>query len=91
MGWLLTLFLALPQVDGQVQVDMWFSKKSYCTFAQEKFTEQPIYRIMAGGERRAGQVKETKCRALGPEDTHRIPPHMRHILDSQAEDDLYNP
>lgn len=77
MGWLLTLMLAVPQVDGTVQVEMWFSRESYCTFAQAKFTEQPMYNLTEGAVRRAVTVTDSNCRELGPEEANRVPSHMR--------------
>lgn len=77
MGWLLTLLLAVPQVDGAIQVEMWFSRESYCTFAQAKFMEQPMYSIGEGAPRRPVKVTDSSCRELGPKDGDRIPPHMR--------------
>ena len=42
MGWLLTAVLSLPLTGSDIEVRMWFSKESYCTFAIEKFTEKPF-------------------------------------------------
>jgi hypothetical protein len=77
MGWLLTLLLAVPQVEGTVQVEMWFSRESYCTFAQSKFTEQPMYSLKQGAARTAVTVTDSSCRELGPGDANRVPSHMR--------------
>lgn len=77
MGWLLTLFLAVPQVDGTVQVEMWFSRESYCSFARKKFTEQPMYSLGKGTPRVPVTVTDSTCRELGPDDGDRVPAHMR--------------
>jgi hypothetical protein len=86
MGWLLTLLLAVPQVDGPVQVEMWFSRESYCTFAAEKFTEQPMYSLTRDAGRAAVAVSQSTCRELGPEEANRVPPHMRDRLLSPEAD-----
>ena len=85
MGWLLTLLLAVPQVEGTVQVEMWFSRESYCTFVQSKFTEQPMYSLTQGAPRVPVTVKDSTCRELGPEETNRAPAHMRPQTTPQAD------
>lgn len=85
MGWLLTLLLAVPQVDGPVHVEMWFSRESYCTFARNKFTEQPMFSLSEDGPRVPIKIKDSGCRELGPKEADRIPPHMRDRYAAQPE------
>ena len=89
MGWLLTLLLAVPQVEGTVQVEMWFSRESYCTFAQAKFTEQPMYSLPKGLNQGTGRTPVTvtgsSCRELGPEEANRVPAHMRTKATPEAD------
>ena len=83
MGWLLTLMMALPQVEKPVEVQMWFSRQSYCTFAQEKFGEHPLRQVLADGSAVLGQVVDSTCRPLKDHETALIPEHMR--------DEILNP
>lgn len=89
MGWLLTLMLAVPQVEGTVQVEMWFSRESYCTFARSKFTEQPMYSLPRGSKQGAVRTPVTvtgsTCRELGPGEANRMPPHMRAQATPEAD------
>ena len=77
MGWLLTLMLSVPQMADPVQVEMWFSRESYCTFAAEKFTEQPMHSLAKDQPRLPVKVTGHSCRELGPQEINRVPPHMR--------------
>lgn len=82
MGWLLTIWLMLPQADSQVEVRMWFSRERYCDFAQEKFLENPIlHRALIADppkdEARVAAVEKSECRKLKPEEANLIPEHMR--------------
>jgi len=77
MGWLLTLWLSLPLVESDVEVRMWFSRKSYCNFAKEKFVENPILHTVGNGKAADASVKKTECRKLNKNETHLIPKHMR--------------
>lgn len=89
MGWLLTLLLAVPQIEGTVQVEMWFSRESYCTFAQAKFTEQPMYSLPKGPKqdtvRTPVAVTDSTCRELGSGEANRVPPHMRAQATPEAD------
>ncbi len=77
MGWLLTLWLSLPPLAGAVEIRMWFSRESYCTFAEDKFRENPMRRVLPGGGEGAAEVARSECRALRPGEAHLIPEHMR--------------
>jgi len=87
MGWLLTLFLTMPQVDGPVRVEMWFSRESYCTFARAKFSEQPMVRIAADGRRLPVRLKEATCRELSAGEADRVPPSLRHLVERPGNGD----
>lgn len=84
MGWLLTLFLTLPSVDGPVRVEMWFSRESYCAFAREKFAEQPMVRIAPDGRAVPVRLTGTSCRELAADEADRVPPHLRHLVERPA-------
>ena len=77
MGWLLTLWLALPPMAGEVEVRMWFSRESYCTFAEEKLRENPMRRVLPDGAEGAAKVTRSQCRELRPGEANLIPEHMR--------------
>lgn len=79
MGWLLTIILALPPAGEQIEVRMWFSQQSYCTFAEEKFLENPIVAAAADGGPRLGtaEVLRSGCRRLDDDELHLVPEHMR--------------
>lgn len=77
MGWLLTLVMSLPMVSSDVEIHMWFSRKSYCNFALEKFTENPIMHQIETAPPSPAHVKSSDCRKLTKEEAHLIPPHMR--------------
>jgi len=77
MGWLLTLMLSLPQVSEPVEVQMWFSRERYCTFAQEKFGEHPLRQVLSDGTAVFGSVSESNCRPLEDDEVALIPEHMR--------------
>ncbi len=80
MGWLLTLILALPQGGANVEFGMWFSQKSYCEFAVEKFSEQP-YRIkFIDGRSASGKPLDLSCRELQPDELHLIPQHLQYKM-----------
>lgn len=82
MGWLLTLMLSLPQVSDPIEVQMWFSRERYCTFAQEKFAEHPLRQRLPDGTTVLGAVKDSHCRELEDHETALIPEHMRsEVLD----------
>ena len=77
MGWLLTLWLGLPLVESDVEVQMWFSRESYCRFAHEKFTEKPMMHTLADGRRAEARVKRWQCRKLRDDEARLVPRHMR--------------
>lgn len=77
MGWLLTLMLAVPQVDGPLQIEMWFSRETYCSFAADKFAEQPMFALPPGQPKASVRVISSTCRELRAEEANRVPPHMR--------------
>ena len=77
MGWLLSIWLALPPVPGEVEVRMWFSRESYCTFAEEKFTENPMRLVLPDGSKGEAKVARSRCRPLAKDEAELIPPHMR--------------
>lgn len=77
MGWLLTLWLALPPMAGEIEVRMWFSRESYCSFAEEKFRENPIRRVLPDGGEDPAKVTRSQCRELRPGEAGLIPEHMR--------------
>lgn len=81
MGWLLTIILALPPADERIEMRMWFSQQSYCTFAEEKFLENPIV-AAAGGGRPLGtaDVVRSGCRRLTDDELRLVPEHMRADL-----------
>lgn len=75
MGWLLTLWLALPLAHSEVEVRMWFSRESYCRFAEEKFRERPIRHMVVGedGSSATAPVLGSECRRLGPDESEFVP------------------
>ena len=77
MGWLLTAVLALPLSGSDVEVQMWFSKQQYCTFAIEKFTEKPFVQRLENGREATGQIKSAVCRELGKDEEAHVPEHLR--------------
>jgi len=77
MGWLLTIWLSLPLTEGDLELNMWFSRESYCTFAQEKFLENPIHQTLADGRQADASVIDSGCRKLDDNETALIPEHMR--------------
>lgn len=76
MGWLLTLVLSMPLSAGDVELRMWFSKESYCTFAIEKFTEKPFRQRLPDGSEAPGAVKSANCRELGENEQALVPEHL---------------
>lgn len=77
MGWLLTIVLGLPLTNSDVEINMWFSKESYCTFAIEKFTEKPFTHKLPNGMTAIGESKSATCRELSEEETALVPDHLR--------------
>ena len=77
MGWLLTAVLSLPLTGSDIEVRMWFSKESYCTFAIEKFTEKPFRERRADGTVREGEITSATCREFGPDEQALVPEHLR--------------
>ena len=78
MGWLLTIWLSLPLVESDLKIRMWFSRQSYCNFAKEKFTENPIQHSVENGIPIEAKVKKYECRLLRKSEEILIPPHMRN-------------
>jgi hypothetical protein len=76
MGWLLTLVLSMPLSADDVELRMWFSKESYCTFAIEKFTEKPFKQRLASGAEAQGSVKSATCRELDENEQALVPDHL---------------
>ncbi len=56
---------------------MWFSRESYCTFAQEKFQENLMRHVLPGGRVAVVRVTRSACRELAPGEADLIPEHMR--------------
>ncbi|MCP5370825.1 MAG: hypothetical protein H6907_03760 [Hyphomicrobiales bacterium] len=78
MGWLLTIWLSIPLVQSDMEVRMWFSRERYCTFAREKFLENPMLLSTPDGRRGEARVRDSQCRELGADETALIPEHMRN-------------
>jgi len=78
MGWLLSIWLSLPLVNNDVEFRMWFSRESYCTFAQAKFTENPVRLSSPNGPDGEAKVTRSSCRKLRDGEAHLIPKHMRN-------------
>lgn len=76
MGWLLSVVLSLPLVGGDTEVQMWFSKESYCTFAIDKFTEKPFVQRLPDGSEATGRIKSAKCRELKPDEEALVPAQL---------------
>jgi hypothetical protein len=77
MGWLLTIVLGLPLTNSDVEINMWFSKESYCIFAVEKFTEKPFTHKVPDGTVATGEAKSASCRELTNEEAAIVPEHLR--------------
>ncbi len=77
MGWLLTLVMTLPMAGSDVEIHMWFSRRSYCNFALEKFSENPILHRVDEAPVSPVTLKSIDCRKLAKDEAHLIPPHMR--------------
>lgn len=77
MGWILTIVLGLPLTNSDVEINMWFSKESYCTFAIEKFTEKPFTHKLPDGNTASGEAKSASCRELTNEEAALVPEHLR--------------
>ena len=77
MGWLLTIILGLPLTNSDVEIHMWFSKESYCTFAIEKFTEKPFTHRLPDGSDAVGEAKSATCRELTKDEAALVPEHLR--------------
>ena len=77
MGWLLSLVMAMPLGAGDIEMKMWFSKQSYCTFAIEKFSETPFIAHLDDGRKAPGAVKSAACRELGKDEQALVPEHLR--------------
>lgn len=86
MGWLLTIILALPPAGERLEVRMWFSQQSYCTFAEEKFLENPIIAASPGGGRPLGtaEVAASGCRPLERSELDLVPEHMRAEVERKS-------
>lgn len=86
MGWLLTIVLALPPAGEHIEVRMWFSQQSYCTFAEEKFRENPIVAAATDGAPHPGtaEVVRSGCRPLDDDERHLVPEHMRAKLERRG-------
>jgi len=78
MGWLLSIWMFLPLVNSDVEFRMWFSRESYCTFAQAKFTENPVMHSTLAGPDAAAKITKSSCRKLRDDEAHLIPKHMRN-------------
>jgi len=76
MGWLLTIVLAMPITADDVEIRMWFSKESYCTFAIEKFGEKPFVQKLADGSEAPGNIKQASCRELDDNEKALVPKHL---------------
>jgi len=76
MGWLLTIWLAMPLVDNDVKFQMWFSRESYCNFARKKFLENPIHHTSVDGATGTAEVVKYECRKLTEGESHLAPDHV---------------
>ncbi len=77
MGYLLTIVLALPLTSSNIELNMWFSKQSYCNLAIEKFTEKPFTHRMADGTEALGDVASANCRELSKDEAALVPEHLK--------------
>ena len=77
MGWLLTTVLGRPLVGSDVEINMWFSKESYCTFAIEKITEKPFVHKLPSGQASTDAAISATYRELGEDEEALVAEHLR--------------
>lgn len=77
MGYLLSIVLTLPLTNSDIELNMWFSRESYCTLAIEKFTEKPFLHTLPDGTSASGEIRSADCRELSKDEATLVPDHLK--------------